>query len=354
MVLRVRRALASLSILACLVPAVVACDSGSGRPSGQASFVPPPPSVAPRTDPVRTTGRGPEPPEKGAWLGAWVQPEFHNPAGRATAFEAFDQAAGGKLTVAHMFHEWNKPFPGDTQTAFNAMGKLQMISWSGTDTRSTVSGVYDPLIRQRAENVKAFGIPVLLRYRWEMDRPNLRASVHSPEDYIAAWKHIRAIFTEVGATNAAWVWCPHADGFANPERDAAAYYPGDDQVDWLCADVYPGTEWVSFAERMDHFMAFASKHPRPVVIGEFGPTEKGRPGQRADWLRGVRGYLKEHPQIKAAMYFSGRDTKPVYDTTFDDDPESAAVFRELATDPYFSPPLPNLSPTSAPPSTSTE
>ncbi|SCL66153.1 glycoside hydrolase family 26 protein [Micromonospora chersina] len=344
--------MAAVFALACLVPAVAACDVGSAdRPDGGTTAAAPPPTVTPRTSPVRTTGRGPELPEKGAWVGAWVKPQFHNATGRAAAFDDFNRAAGGELTIAHMFHEWNEAFPGATERAFQAQGKLQMISWQGTDTRSTVSGVYDSLIRQRAVDVKEFGVPVLLRYRWEMDRPNLAASMHSPEDYVAAWKHVRAIFTEVGVTNAAWVWCPHADGFAEPDRDAAAYYPGDDQVDWLCADVYPGPEWNSFTDRMDHFMAFAQKHPRPVVIGEFGLTQEGRPGQRANWMREVGPYLKKHPQIKAAVYFAARQTtKPLYDSTFGNDPESAAVFREMATDPYFNPPPPDLSVSSAPPS----
>ncbi|GAB3053838.1 glycoside hydrolase family 26 protein [Micromonospora schwarzwaldensis] len=343
--------MATVLALALLAP-VAACDSGSGdRAEETASAVPPPPTVTPRKGAVQTTGRGPELPEKGAWVGAWVKPQFHNATGRAAAWDDFNRAAGGQLAIAHMFHEWNEPFPGGTERAFQAQGKLQMISWQGTDTRSTVSGVYDNLIRQRAQDVKEFGVPVLLRYRWEMDRPNLAASMHSPEDYVAAWKHVRAIFTEVGVTNAAWTWCPHADGFAEPERRAADYYPGDDQVDWLCTDVYPSPEWNSFSNRMDHFMAFAKKHPRPVVIGEFGLTQDGRPGQRAEWMREVGPYLKKHPQIKAVIYFAAKQTeKPLYDSTFGNDPESAAVFRELATDPYFNPPLPELSVSSAPPS----
>ncbi|MFC4149362.1 glycoside hydrolase family 26 protein [Micromonospora mangrovi] len=337
--------MAAVLTLALVGPAVAACDSEQPDRQQQPGPTATAPTVEPRTAPVRTTGLGPEPPAEGAWLGAWVKPQFHTATGRATALEEFDRAAGGKLALAHMFHQWNEPFPGATEQAFQNLGKLQMISWQGTDTRSTTSGIYDSMIRQRAQELKAFGVPVLLRYRWEMDRPNLAASIHSPEDYVAAWKHIRAIFTEVGVTNAGWVWCPHADGFAEDERAAEAYYPGDDQVDWLCADVYPSPEWNSFSNRMDHFMAFAQKHPRPVVIGEFGLTQEGRPGQRAGWLREVGPYLKKHPQIKAALYFAAKQTqKPLYDSTFGNDPESAKVFREMATDPYFTQPPPDLSP----------
>jgi hypothetical protein len=344
--------MAAVFALACLLPAAAGCESDQPDRQDTPKATAAAPSVEPRTAPVRTTGRGPEVPAEGAWLGAWVKPSWHSAAGRATALDEFNRAAGGKLAMAHMFHQWAEPFPGQTEQAFQNMGKLQMISWQGTDTRSTTSGVYDSLIRQRAEDVKKFGVPLLLRYRWEMDRPNLAATIHSPEDYVAAWKHVRAIFTEVGVTNAAWVWCPHADGFAEDERAAEAYYPGDDQVDWLCTDVYPSPEWNSFSNRMDHFMAFAQKHPRPVVVGEFGLTQEGRPGQRAAWLAEVGPYIKKHPQIKAALYFAAKQTqKPLYDSTFGADPGSAAEFRKLASDPYFLPPPPDLGPSSGAPAT---
>ncbi|MGC4806591.1 glycoside hydrolase family 26 protein [Micromonospora sp. DT233] len=318
-------------------------------------FVPPPatpsgatpsgatPNAAPRAvDGVVTTGWGPQLPAKGAWLGAWVKPDVQNPQGRVDALAAFAEQTGSKLPLAHMFHDWTDDFPGRTEEGFQAAGKLQMISWSGTDTRAIRDGVHDELIRQRAEKIKQFGVPLLLRWRWEMDRPNLRPSVHSPEDYIAAWKHIRAIFTQVGTTNAAFVWCPHVQGFVDGARNAAAYYPGDDQVDWLCTDVYPGKEFDGFAAQMDTFMTFAAQHPRPVIIGEFGVTYPGAPGQRGAWLREAHTYLKRQPRIKAAVYFAAKQTKPAYDSTFDDDPEGLAAFRELTADAWF---------TSSPPAT---
>jgi len=297
--------------------------------------------VSPRAEGTyQTTGRGPELPERGVWLGAWAKTDWQTPSGRVAALDGFARQTGAELAIAHMFHDWSDDFPGPTQQAFHSMGKLQLISWSGTDTRSIASGVYDPIIRQRAEQVRSFGLPVLLRWRWEMDRPNLAASIHSPGDYVAAWKHIRNIFTEVGATNAAWVWCPHVLGFVEADRNAAAYYPGDDQVDWLCTDVYPGKEFDGFATQMDAFMAFARQHPRPVMLGEFGGTSEGGPGQRAAWLREVREYVKLHPQIKAAVYFAQKQEKPAYDSTFNDDPEGLAAFKELTADPYFAAPLP--------------
>jgi beta-mannanase len=171
-----------------------------------------------------------------------------------------------------------------------------------------------------------------------MDRKNLQDSVHSPADYIAAWKHVRGIFTEVGATNAGWVWCPLATGFQDGR--AQQYYPGDRQVDWICADVYAGRDMRSFGETMAPFMAWAAQHPRPAVLGEFGVTE-GSPGQKAAWFRDARAYVLAYPQLKALVYFSARkESKPSYDFSVDSSPGALEAFRALVAEPRLHAPPP--------------
>src|SRR5258708_1998544 len=109
--------------------------------------------------------------------------------------------------------------------------------WGGAHPRAIVSGAYESWIRQRARAIKATGKRVFLEWLWEMARPNLRAKVHSPADFIAAWKHIRAIFDSEHVSNVAWVWCPTASGFAS--GDAAPFYPATSQVDWISPNVSP-------------------------------------------------------------------------------------------------------------------
>ena len=60
--------------------------------------------------------------------------------------------------------------------------------------------------------------------------------------------------------------------------------------------------------------------------------------------------MKAHPQIKAAVYFAQKQDKPAYDSTFNEDADGLAAFRELTTDPYFAatpPPMLNPSPAEA-------
>ena len=87
---------------------------------------------------------------------------------------------------------------------------------------------------------------------------------------------------EEGATNVSWVWCPTAEGFGS--GDAPDFYPGDDQVDWLCVDVYAGSS--RHDRRPDAAVPARScaRHPtNRSIIGEFGVArawgrQRGPPG----------------------------------------------------------------------------
>jgi hypothetical protein len=343
------RARASVLTGAALGAAVVMVAATVGFTPSGAPGAPPGPATATGTeipratrghDPAVVTTRGPRPPQSGAWLGAWARPSVYGPVGRADAFTEFEQRMGADLQVVHHYREWTDAFPDAVERAMLDRADILMISWGGTDSRSIIAGSYDTQIRKRAEALKAFDEPVLLRFRWEMDRPNLRAVVRTPADFVAAWRHVRDLFTEAGATNVGWVWCPHAEGFRDPARDATAYYPGDDHVDWLCVDVYPGPDMVPFSRQMDPVLAFAQQRDKPLLVGEFGVASAGSAGAGGDWIRDLHEYTKAHPQIKALVYFAGSGDDPPSDTTLLDAPETAAALRELFRDPYFASPAP--------------
>jgi hypothetical protein len=211
---------------------------------------------------------------------------------------------------------------------------MLLLSWAGTDTRVIQSGRYDNLIRQRARAVKALGKPIFLRWRWEMDRPNLQASIWTPPDFIAAWRHVRTIFTEEKATNVSWVWCPTAAGFSNPDR-AAAYYPGDSDVDWLCADVYTGQKLDTFEDAAAGFLDWAKGHPnKPIMIGEWATSDQFPGGQTA-WLGQAAGTARRNPSIKALVYFDSNDGTKGPRAQLALKGDAVARFGDLLAEPYF-------------------
>jgi hypothetical protein len=278
-------------------------------------------------------------PRSGAYLGAFVQPPGRTSSGALiTAVTAFEHDVGHRLGVVHVYHPWGAAFPSAADKYFASTGSTLLITWGGTpDTLAIVAGHDDAMIRARAEAIKRLGRPVLLEFRHEMDRPDLQPSVHSPTDYIAAWDHIRAIFAAVGADNVGWVWCPTAQGFADGR--AEAYYPGDGEVNWICVDAYSTSPLQLLSSVVRPFLAWASHHPKPILIGEFG-VRSDPPGWRA-WLAQVGQFAHQDPQVKSLAYFDAdglsSQGRP-YEFSLNGNRTATSAFAALLAQSYFSAP----------------
>jgi hypothetical protein len=299
-------------------------------------------SARPVPTPVTTVDpkAAPAPPAAGSYFGAYVQPVVYSQQDKIAAVDGLQKQIGRRLDIVHTYLTWHAPFPTGSQLAFLRQDSILLLSWAGTDTRAIASGADDSLIRQRADAIKATGKPIFLEWRWEMNRPNLASQVHSAADYIAAWDHIRSIFAQEHVGNVAWVWCPTASAFA--DGLAQAYYPGNNEVDWVCTDAYPKAgQQQSFAQIVQPALSWAAHHSKPVMIGEYGVPGSYTAQQRVQWLRGVAKTAQGDPQIKALVYF---DADPVRTPTpgrasFALVGGSAALqaFRALAEERYFNP-----------------
>jgi hypothetical protein len=276
-------------------------------------------------------------PLKGAYLGAWIKPDEFTHDGRVEAVGSLEQKLGRRLDIVNTYRRFDQLVGTESDGELLSGGADLMISWATGDNRSITAGDHDPLIRRQARAIRAVHKPVLLRMRWEMDRPNLRATMWSAEDYVAAWKYVREIFRQEGADNVSWVWCPTAEGFAR--GDAPAFYPGDDQVDWTCVDVYAGAVLEPIGQLMGPFLSFAAQHPKPILVGEFGVAKAWGSAARASWLRDAQRTFKANPQIKGVVYFEsdpeGNSAKQQFQLT--GDKPAFKAFARLTRDPYFNP-----------------
>ncbi|WP_433477097.1 glycoside hydrolase family 26 protein [Spirillospora sp. CA-142024] len=323
--------------------------------------------AAPKITTTARAGVAPVPPAKGAYFGAWVPPEgtgrpsasasaspSDSPSGSPSASPSgkdagkpgmapvagFEHQLGRQLDIVQSYRGWKSDFPGGLEKSVADGNRYLLLTWAGADTREIAQGEYDDLIEQRARAIKALGKPVFLRWSRDMDKSSGRKRVHSAADYIAAWKHLREIFKRENVDNVAWVWCPTARGFSG--ADAGSYYPGDDQVDWICADAAPGGDYDyrDLSEAVKLFMEWARKRHKPIMIAEFGVPKSYGP-RRADWLRAAAKTLQD-PQVKAVVYFNSdeqaedaRDKRRAYSVT--GDKHATSALRELATTPYFNP-----------------
>lgn len=264
---------------------------------------------------------------------------------REPRFNFLEQSADREFDIGHVFHSWGQAIPRVDDLIHLNEGRILMISWNGTDTIQIQNGVHDDWIRQQATAVRDLEQPVMLRWLWEMDGNRRIGTVHSGPDFVAAWNHVRGIFNEVGADNAEFVWCPNTFLFWNG-GDPSPWYPGDDNVDWLCADGYnwgsstTSADWMSFTEIFEDFHAWAAPRGLPIVIAETGSNEADNdPNARAEWLRDVPNSLRNDlPAIDAVIYFD-KDFRfqghP--DWRLDTTPQAFEAWNDIAVDPYLNP-----------------
>jgi hypothetical protein len=313
---RIRSRAAAGTALCASVAFLLAGCGGGGRP-------------VPKIKTTVRAGVAPVPPSgQGAYFGALVDPKTQSLAD-------FQQAIGRRLDITAVpFRDWNQTFPTpDDQSVLNS-GATMLLTLQGGDTHEITSGRLNKTITARAQAIKNTHKPIFIRWQADMDEHAARHTVHSASAYISAWKHIRQLFREAGVENVAWVWCPTAGGF-DGDSPAPSYYPGDDQVDWLCADAFPTADNSanSLSNVLKHFLDWTAHHPKPVMIGEFGVPRDFGP-HRAGWIRSAAETL-QNPQVKAAVYYDSQNSDDNY--TLTGDAAAMSALREMATTPFFNP-----------------
>ena len=294
--------------------------------------------VIPTPTTATTVTAPPAQPAGGVLLGASISSEIRSLAAEAAAVEELERAMGRSLDIHHNFYTWDEAFPTNVERSDLQDGRIPMISWNGrgVTTRAIAAGRYDDLIEQRARDTRALGQPVLIRWFWEMDGNKKAEFAGTPDQYIAAWKHIVGIFRTQGADNVRWVWCPNASAFNDGE--AQAFYPGPDFVDWTCADGYnwapgrAGDDYRSFKDIFSGFYLWAAQQNKPIMVGEFGVQERN-PGEKAEWISATREAIKtDFPLLRAIVYFSANKD---YDWRLTTSDSALEAFKQMANDPWF-------------------
>jgi hypothetical protein len=264
----------------------------------------------------------------GAWIGS--QLTGTEAPWDMNAVSRFEQQTGKPVSLIHFASPFSEcsganctffSFPTTPMNSIRAHGAIPFFSWSSQSIPSNTSepdyqlsdvieGRYDSYIRKFAEEAKAWGHPFYLRFDWEMNGTWFPwaegANGNNPGEYVAAWRHVHDIFSQVGATNATWTWCPNVD--PNHEfNDVGQYYPGNEYVDWTCLDGYNwgGSRWKSFDETFSstyHRIVDQVAPGKPMVIGEVGSAENG--GSKSAWIAEM---LKELPTkyqgIRGVIWF---------------------------------------------------
>jgi hypothetical protein len=282
-------------------------------------------------------------PERGVYLGAYVQARDWRQAGASVA--GFESSIGRRLAIDNRFFSWDESFPTELHRLDVAQSRIPMITWKAPALDKILSGSQDAMIAARADAVRRFGAPLFIRWGWEMNgywtewsgvRNNSAGAFDGPGKYVRAWRRIHDIFQRSGATNVSWVWAPNGESVPNTHRNRiGAYYPGDAYVDWVGLSAY---NWGS-TRRWSHWESFArlvrvvySKYAtrKPIMVAETGSV--GRGAKKACWIAQVGLALRRYSTIKAVLWFE----RPPEWTVRSPDPALSA-FRRLVSSARFRP-----------------
>jgi hypothetical protein len=254
---------------------------------------------------------------------------------------------------------------------WQSLGIIPEITWQPTDSltyASVISGAWDSVIIDTADQLKAYGSTVFLRpfhefnghwYTWGL--PNQGADAQADTDFIAAWQHMVNLFRAQGATNVKFVWCysaGHSKLLNSVAWDApGAAYPGDAYVDWISFDAYnfgsltDGKPWYTFDDIVleGYTTAVAISPNKPVSLSELASNEYGDGGaMKSGWVNEMLYELHSptnpYPNLRLISWFepnhdgynyNEESTSPTY-TTFANAlrvtlPDGTMAFRSNAT-----------------------
>jgi beta-mannanase len=257
------------------------------------------------------------------------RPEFPDDLSGLRSTETVTQQPISIVAWYSLWGGWKSAFNEADLETVDAHGSIPLITWepwSGTGPDpgwslkwAILSGAHDAYIASWANGMVSYGKPVLLRFAQEMhDQPRYPWAVgvngNTVSDYLAAWRRVRAIFAQAGATNVQWVWNPNTLGQAPASAYAPIYealYPGDDEVDYVGLDIFnsgpqldwgaPG--WRSFSQVLTvPYVAIGAVSSKPLILPEVGSTETG--GSKANWISDALGSeLGEFPRVRALVWF---------------------------------------------------
>jgi mannan endo-1,4-beta-mannosidase len=306
-----------LMLLACMA-CVAACSSPLAWAPAKNSPSPHPAAVAPAVI-------------HGPLVGVY-EPTF--PASYAAGVR-FGTLIGSPPPVALYYSGWGTQF----QTAFAAAAWqhhasvfVQMEPYR-VRLRGIVAGRYDAYLRSYADQVAAFGHPVILSFAHEMNGwwyPWGFRHV-SPATWVAAWRHVVTVFRQQGAANAIWVWTVNR---TQPNQHAVpihAYWPGSSYVTWVGIDSYYYNRQDTFASilapTIQEVRRFTGK---PILLAEAAAGQlSGQVTKITDLFAGIARY-----HLLGAVWFDKAQHLLPYhqDWRLEGHPAAIAAFRKGVQD----------------------
>nr|WP_245703698.1 glycosyl hydrolase [Streptomyces lushanensis] len=307
---------------------------------------------------------GPElEPPCGAWWGAYV-PYAENGSLKDAVY-GFEKRIGRKLDLVYNYHDMsNTARDGVLLTPDErelGRDRMLMLAWESTvwtephhknwtetqlGWRNVAAGKFDEeIIDPQARRLKAYGKRVFFSFDQETDFRTPDAG--TPEEFVAAYRHVYDRFEKLGVDNVVWVWT--VSGYLGNAELMKSLYPGDEYVDWIGMDQYnyyachDSTNWLDFerSQRPSYEWLRANVSDRkPVMLAEFSTApDPARPGRQRGWYEKIPEVVPTLPRVRALVHWNRPVPGRHCDLTVDKGP-ALEGYREAGRDPYFRQPVP--------------
>jgi hypothetical protein len=304
---------------------------------------------------MRNGSMSAEPGAERPWVGLYAPEDYPDAVKKADAYQVLFNR---RFPILSFYEAWGRANDQPDLAGIELVlrnGYTPMITWEPwhrPDARedsgpkpwdqplfslaALAGGKYDDYIRTWALSLKKLSSPIFLRLMHEMNGDWYpwcgTVNGNKPDDFVAAWKHIRSIFRRAGSDKAVWVWSPYSESVPDQsDNQFLDYFPGEDEVDWLALDGYNWgstkvwSRWQSFAEVFLKGYGQVTRLPgaKPVMIGEVGCAEQG--GDKGGWIAEASRVLKDKfTRISGLIWFN---VDKECDWRIESSPESAASFR---------------------------
>jgi mannan endo-1,4-beta-mannosidase len=246
--------------------------------------------------------------------------------------DRFAGLVGKPPNIITIYESFDDEFAAAEVRRVHQYGALPIIRWEPFKARlkDIAAGRHDPYLREFAVAVRRLNLPIALTVAHEMNGHwyPWGSQANSPRDFVAAWRHIHAVFAQADATNVIWTWTPNV---VNPVPSVRLppLYPGDAFVDWVGIDGYfthRGEKTFDglFGPTIEQIRAFTR---RPLLVVETG-AESGSMRRRA--VEELFTALRERPDLLGFVYFNQKGSG---DWVIDSDQPALAAYRAGAADP---------------------
>lgn len=256
-------------------------------------------------------------PASGAYFGAYIAQDtrYEGASNKyPNKYTDFNNLVGKQHSTYFVYHKYGTEFPKAVAEQVKAAGGALQLAFEPHEGLNSVQN--DAYLKQFAQDAKASGIPVFLRYASEMNGTWVPWN-GNPTLYKQKFQLVAKVMHD-NAQNVAMVWSPNS----MPAEKVHDYYPGDASVDWLGMSIYSNpfnngnvslnTENVNPLTFLD---TVYNKYPtKPMMISEFGASHfsEATNGTRKDQTQFGQAKMRlfyeglrlKYPRVKSVHWFS--------------------------------------------------